>query len=79
MSIAHFFRSFWDDVKAFRRGEQRTGGRMETGRVFTKGEQPTGNGYASFADPTAEVELRIMRTDGTVEIQKHKARVILNG
>lgn len=79
MSIAHFFRSFWDDVKAFRRGEQRMGKRMETGRVFAKGEQPTGNGYATLADPTAEVELRITRADGTVEIQKHKARFSLNG
>jgi peptide methionine sulfoxide reductase MsrB len=81
MSIMKFFRSIWDDIKAFRRGESRGGAsRMATGRVYSKKTSvDSGSGYASFADPTAEVELRITRADGSVEIQKHKARVSLNG
>ena len=79
MNIMKFLRSIWDDIKAFRRGETRASsvGRMETGRVYRKKTgMDSGNGYASFADPVAEVELKITRADGTIEIQKHKARVL---
>lgn len=74
--VSRFLKSFWEDVKAYRRGETRVGGRTETGRIYVKKSELPVEGYASKAEPIAEVELKIMRTDGSIEIQKHKARLI---
>lgn len=74
--IRNFFRHVKDDFNAWRRGEVRTAPYGATGRVYTrKGDVPQGGHYQSNAEAVVDVELKILRADGTVEIRHTKGEV----
>lgn len=60
--IARKLRAFWEDIKAYRRGERRTQPDPIRGRVFEKKAK-------------ASLEMKVTRADGTVEYHKAPATV----
>lgn len=62
-----YLRTFWEDVKARRRGETRVAPRGTRGRVYAKPEGGSPAGMVATSRPKAAMTARIIRKDGTIE------------
>lgn len=73
-----FFRSLWEDFKAWRRGEQRVAPRSQSGRVYARNDrvEAPGGAHNVSARATAVCRAKITRADGTVEHVTLPAEVI---
>ncbi len=86
MPILESFRARWADFKGDRaaklRGETRVAPRGQRGRVYARVDETVvagasgGAGAHVTAGPKVELEARVVRADGTVEILKLPAEVV---
>jgi len=71
--VLQYLRSFWEDFKAFRRGERRVAprschrGRIYAPRNLIPESSSGGIGFNVKRAPQATLTMRITRLDGTVE------------
>lgn len=69
--MLRYLLTFWEDLKAFRRGEVRIAPRSATrGRIYARRNQESPSSGSVFSlkkTPKATLTMKITRADGTVE------------
>jgi hypothetical protein len=84
VKVIEYLKTYVEDVKAWRRGEKRVAPRGARGRVYAlrNGETPavgSGTTFLFRKEPTANLVMRVIRADGSVETIKVPAQVNRNG
>ena len=66
MSIKAWLKTFWEDYKAWKRGERRVGARGSRGRVYERkeGYQPAPNAGSTTRSRSVTLTARVFRKNG---------------
>lgn len=62
-----YFKTMWEDFKAYRRDEVRVAPKGVRGRVYAEKDAPTSPGHSVASKGKAELEMIVTRVNGDVE------------